>query len=275
MALTPHKILVIINEVEKIKPLLHKAVSLCREHHSLMEILFVHENAPFSLPEYFHHEVNILDQEAVKKEITHTLAALDYNEKVALFVEEEDTLHRVQALCEHQKDLFLLSFYHEKISLELSRALSFPNLVIKTESKDYTDILYIVDMNEDNQSSITSVQALFPQGKVRLLFEHSYFIENYVFDTDFSGMSIGTGMEGSIDQEILDKQKETFKKLKAQTGLEGDFVEAYEEDLLTYVKNKDADLVILHSQNNAFLLEDTLSSELVSSLSSDILVLKD
>lgn len=274
MSTTPKHILVVINEVDKITFLLQKAVKMSQTYNALLEILFVHENTLFALPEYFSHDADSINKEIIKQEIVDTLSSLEYTQNYALFVEEEDTVHRVQVLSEHHTDLFLLSSYYDSITHKMIHTVPFPVLILKKDSTTYTKILYIVDLNDDNKERIKYIQTLFPQSQIHLLFEHSYFVENYVFNTDFMGMTIDPGMDVSINKEIIDKQKETFSTLKKETGLDGDFIEEMDENLADYINHKNADMVVLHSQDDAFFDEQTFSSHLLNTIDTNLFVMR-
>jgi hypothetical protein len=274
MSTIPKHILVVINEVDKITPILQEAVKMSQEFTALLEILFVHEDTLFSLPEYFSRDSHTINKDTIKKEISNTLTSLSYTENYALFVEEEDTVHRVQVLCEHHKDLFLLSSFTHGLSQKMIKVVPFPILFIKQNITAYTKILYIVDLHDNNKKQIKYIQTLFPQAKIELLFEHSYFVENYVFNTDFMGMTIDPGMDISINKEIIDQQKKRFDTLKKETGLDGYFVEEMDENLTEYINQKNAEMVVLSIDDDAFLDNETLSSHVLNSVHNNLCILR-
>ncbi len=96
------KVLAVINEIEALEGILQKAIVLCQEEGSLLEVLFVHEERYFELPDFFHlkgaPEKGTLDEVKLKKEIEERLEALGYKEDAAVLVKADDTVDRVLEL---------------------------------------------------------------------------------------------------------------------------------------------------------------------------------
>jgi hypothetical protein len=143
---------------------------------------------------------------------------------------------------------------------------------MKSEVKTYKQILFPVDLNENNAEYIHYVKTLFPSANITLLYEPAYMVENYIFDTDFVIMPLDTTVDLRLDQEMLEEQKERFEALKKETGLKGELVDEFDSDLIAYINTKNADLLVIHSENENFLFDDTLSKKLMESVQTDLFI---
>jgi len=267
------KVLVVIQEADKIEPLLQEAVRLCNTHSSVMEILFVHESPLFELPDYFKHTQTAgLDKKRVETEIESMLSSLGNTSSYAVFIEESDTVDRVAALCKGEAQTCIVSFYYEEITEKLAKEVSSPLLVMKSGPKTYTHILFPVDLNEKNVEYIHYIQTLFPKANITLLYEPSYIVENYIFDTDLALMPLDSTVDFQLDQEMLKEQKEKFEALKRETGLKGELVDEFDTDLVEYINTQNTDLLVIHSENENFLFDDTLSKKLIGSIDADLFI---
>ncbi len=267
------KILVVINEAEAIEKLLRKAAELQRTNNAVLEILFVHENRLFDIPDYFRtSETGGLDKKSIKAEIEKVLSSLETASPYAVFIEESDTVDRVAAMIGKDTHTLILSAFREEITAKLAKKVSTAMLVLKSDIPEYRHILFPVDMNENNERYIQSVQTLFPSASIKLLFEPSYVTENYIFDEDFVALPLDPAVDIEFDQEMLETQKEAFEALKKRTGLSGEIVNELDADIVAYINRQKADLVVLHSENENFLFDDTLSKDLLTSIKTDLFI---
>ncbi|KYJ85786.1 hypothetical protein [Sulfurovum riftiae] len=267
------KVLVVIQETDKIESLLRQAIRLCEGHAAVMEILYIHQSPLFELPDYFKRsETEGLDSERVEKEIETTLERLGNTSSYAIFIKESETVDQVLALDKGEGQTCIISFYHEEITPVLARKVSSPLLVMKSEPKMYEQILFPVDLNENNAAFIRDMKTLFPSASIKLLYEPSYIVENYIFDTDFAALPLDPAVDMELDQEMYEEQKEEFEALKKETGLPGELVNEFDMDFIEYINTQQADLLVLHSENANFLFEDTISKELLSAIKTDLFI---
>ncbi len=267
------KILVVINETERITPLLQKAIKINDTHKAVLEILFVHETTLFSIPSYFKPDGSKnIDKDRIKEEIETSLTALGNTAAYIIFVEESDTADRINALNTEVQHSCILSFFNDTLSAELAKKVSSPLLIMKAETSEYRQVIFPVDLNENNIAFIQDIKTLFPDVQTKLLFEPSFVAENYIFDTDLTMLPLDSTVDPTLELKMLQQQKEAFEELKKRTGLSGEIIDETETDIVTYINTQKPDLVVLHSQNENFLFDDTLSKELFSSINADLLI---
>ncbi len=267
------KVLVLIQKKDEIEILLKKAITISKSNSAVLEILFVHEDSLFALPDYFKDDgTQKLDKKCVKAEIEKTLSTLDNRSSYVIFVEESDTVDHVLTLNKEEEKTCIISFYHDKTTVKLAKKVSSPLLVMKSEAKTYTHILFPVDLNENNAAFIHYIKTLFPSATITLLYEPYYITENYIFDTDLTVIPLDSGADIELEQEMLEEQKKEFETLKKETGLSGELVDEFDTDLVDYINTRNADLLILHSENENFLFDDTLSKKLLSSVHTDLFI---
>jgi len=268
------KVLVVIQEADKIGQLLKESIDLCKTNSTVMEILFVHESPMFELPDYFKRsQTESLDKTRLEREIETMLSTLGNTSSYAIFIEDSDMIDQVVAKDRGKTETCIVSFYHEETTVKLADKVSSPLLVMKSETKTYKHILFPVDLNEKNADYIHYIKALFPSADITLLYEPSYLIENYIFDTDFTILPLDYTVDLQLDQEMLEEQKEKFEALKRETGLKGELVDEFDSDFIEYINAKNADLLVIHSENKNFLFDDTLSKKLISSVQTDLFIL--
>ena len=269
------KIMVIINDTEKIDTLLKEAIALSGNSNILLEILFVHESPLFSLPDYFRkNNTDTLHKEHVKEKIEDVLSTVGYEGDHVVFVEESDTVDRAAALEKENPDTFCISFFHEKITAKLASKLTSPLLILKNDFKKYTHLLLPVNLDENNIDLIERLETFFPDAKIELVFEETFFMENYIDESDFALLPLDSTPSFDIDVEIARGEKQKFEALKEETGLPGDFIDDMDESLTDYIASHPSDLLVLHSENDNFLSDETISLSLISSVQKDLLILR-
>ncbi len=96
------KIVAVLNNIEALDIVLKKAVSLSEEKKTILEVLFVHEEKIFGLPDFFRFkevpEKDVADKDKITKEIESKLIALGSKEKHIVLVQIDDTVDRVLEL---------------------------------------------------------------------------------------------------------------------------------------------------------------------------------
>ncbi len=97
-----NKVLAVLNDIEALDIVLKKAVSLSEEKKAILEVLFVHEEKIFELPDFFRFketpEKDIADKDKIKKEIENKLTTLGSKQKHIVLVKIDDTVDRVLEL---------------------------------------------------------------------------------------------------------------------------------------------------------------------------------
>ena len=80
-----NKVLAVLNDIEALDTVLKRAVSLSEEKKAILEVLFVHEEKIFGLPDFFRFketsEKDVADNDKIKKEIENKLTTPKINAK--------------------------------------------------------------------------------------------------------------------------------------------------------------------------------------------------
>ena len=78
------KIIAVLNDFETADAVLSRAVMLSKEQDASLEIIFVHEESFFKLPDFFRFKESppeeIVDKEKIRKEVTDKSAAFGVTE---------------------------------------------------------------------------------------------------------------------------------------------------------------------------------------------------
>ena len=264
------KIIAVLNHFDQSDLVLGRAVRLAKEQNAPLEVLFVYETPLFSLPDFFIRleakEKETIDKAKIKQEIEERVRALGYNEAYAIFIFIDDTADRVAAHTHNETETLVVSAYQRTISEELAQTCRSPLLVLKGDQKEEKVISLPVELNDYTEKCIEVAQTLFPESSIRLIYDNHYL----------------------ADKEDNEAQKEAFEKLKAKTGLEGDYIEefvwneadfgedfdAMEKHLLDRIEKNDSDLTIFCSSDGEFLYSEGVSLSLLHKVSGDILIFR-
>ena len=274
-------ILVVINDLEKTKSILKKALQISNKQEADLQILYVYEAPLFSLPDYFRFkEVSDerVDVAQVEEHIVSTLVELGSKVKPLVYIRIDDTLSHIERLTKHDPhNILLVLEYDQTLSTKIVSHAKSPLLVVKREQSDYEKIIVPVDLSETTEPTIMYAQKLFASSKISLLHEHRFLIDPAVTDVDFLSMPVDNSYEIALDETIQKSQKENFENLKKSMGLEGTFLEQYsslEDDLEKHIKQGGYDLCVLGFDDREFFLEASVTLTLLKQLHIDILVFK-
>jgi len=264
------KIIAVLNNFEKADKILEKATTVASEQSAVLEIVYIHEKPLFDVPDYFQSKQsatdNIIDKQKVKEEIKERLLKLGIVESYAILVFVDDTADRVLTQTKGQSQALVVTAYHDKITEKLLKKCDVSFLVIKGDTQNYERIVMPVDLSENSLPCITLAKTLFPQSKIRLLYDNYYILL----------------------KKVKEKQEETFENLKKETNLEGDYIEeqimnevdfvnelyAVEKHLAACIKTRSFDLTILYSHHRDFAFSDSISFAMLEILQTDILLLR-
>jgi nucleotide-binding universal stress UspA family protein len=274
------KIIAVLNDFQKADDLLQKAVTLTKEHNAILEILYVHEEPLFDIPDYFRLDnsikENIIDKEKITQEIKNRVKKLGLEKDCAVLAFVDDTVDRVLTQTDDDTDTLIITPYHEKITQKLVKKSHLPVIVVKNSINEYKRIVLPVDLSDSSRNCIDLANKIFPHAQKRLLHDYRYVLDTAIMDVDYLGMpTTDPIMNTQINQELKQAQLESFEVLKKETGLEGDFIEetlSIEEDLAQYINISHFDLTVLCSHKKHFLLSNSLSFSLLETLENDILI---
>lgn len=271
------KIVAVINDLKMIDTLLTRALTLSKRQDARLEIIYVHEEELFDLPEYFRlkelPQDEPVDQPKVRKEITSRLMALGGDEETPILVFIDDTVDHVMRELEEVTDAMIVMTYHEKTAKALIKKSHLPVLMIKNDITDeYMNIALPVDLSPVSKKSIALAKQLFPTGDIILLHDYrAVYLEEFM---DPDGMTTI-----DLDLELSDLQKaetkSAFEALQHEVGCEGRFLTvraSIQEDIFDFVHDVGNDLIVLGSNNADSLFFESVSFDLMEKLAIDVLV---
>lgn len=274
------KIIVVLNDFEKVDDVLKKAVMLGKKHDTFLEILYVHESPLFDLPDYFcakeNLNNNLIDKEKVKKEINERILKLGFTKNYAILVFDDDTIDRVITQTSKDTNSLILMAYHKKISLELAEKSNLPLLIVKNSVINYKKILLPVDLGENMYKCINFANTIFPDTQKKLVYDYLFVCNPTILDdTNFLISAPNPILNREINEELRKNQLHEFEVLKKETGFEGDFIEgliSLEDDLSKYININNFDLTILCSNREHFLFFNSRCFSLLETITTDILI---
>jgi len=277
---TIEKVIAILNDFDMADKVLEKALTLSSQQKAVLEVLYVHEEPLFDVPDYFRREHSgedgLIDKGKIKKEIENRIAKFENDCNCAIFVFIDDTVSRFERLTKEDANLFVVTAYHDKITHTLVQKTLFPILVVKNAVQVYEKIVLPVDLTDTSHVCIDIAETLYPHTDKRLLYDYRYVVDTEVMDVDYLGMPTAAPMINmQINEAFKESQLEAFKVLKNETGLKGDFIEeslSVEDDLLAFITSHDFDLTVLCAGEKHFLASDSLSYSLLERLLSDVLI---
>jgi len=120
-----NKVLAVLNDIEALDTVLTRAVSLSEEKKAILEVLFVHEEKIFGLPDFFRFketsEKDIADNDKIKKEIENKLTTLGSKQKHIILVKIDDTVDRVLELTKGDESITVVIQNHDVITKKLTQ----------------------------------------------------------------------------------------------------------------------------------------------------------
>jgi len=120
-----NKVLAVLNDIEALDIVLKRAVSLSEEKKAILEVLFVHEEKIFGLPDFFRFketpEKDVADKDKIKKEIESKLTALGSKQEHIVLVKIDDTVNRVLELTKDDESITVVVQNHDVITKKLTQ----------------------------------------------------------------------------------------------------------------------------------------------------------
>jgi hypothetical protein len=120
-----NKVLAVLNDMDALDIVLKKAVSLSEEKKAILEVLFVHEEKIFGLPDFFRFketpEKDVADKDKIKKEIESKLTTLGSKQEHVVLVKIDDTVNRVLELTKGDKSVTIVVQNHDVITKKLTQ----------------------------------------------------------------------------------------------------------------------------------------------------------
>ena len=275
------RVVVILNEIEKIDNLLEKAVAFSTQHQTTLEVLFVHEEPLFKLPDYFLSDEKIsketIDKKKIKKSIQEKLNSLNPHKSVSILILVDDTLDQVLEYGKENKDILFITAYHEELNSKLLHKSPYSFWIVKNEIKSYRKILLPIDLNAKSVEVIKATEHIFPTVPLEMVHDYRFTLDMTLIEDDHLRITpIVSSMDIEISQERKERQRELFETYKRDFNLTGDFLEeneGLEEDLVEYINQSQAELIVMYPEEIELFLSSNLITKLLHRVSKDFLVL--
>jgi len=272
------KTVVVLNTLDNMTNALQKGVNFSKQHNSVLEVLFVHEEPLFELPDIFtlNRENNSLDKESIKKEITKQLLELNPNEKYAIFVYIDDTLNRLESIAKEPKETVVITPYQKEITPTLIEETSYAFWVLKEPKESYNKILLPTDLKEPTMKAINYALHLFKQSKLFLVHDHRYLVDTLVVQADYLNVTpLTSPITVELNEEVKEAHQKEFENYLKEFGIEGEFIEAngeVDEDLIAYSRKHQFDLLFMYRNDEELFSSSSLILSLMEELEVDFFV---
>jgi len=272
------KTIVLLNTTDNIKNALKKGIEFSKQHNTILEVLFVHEEPLFELPDIFtlKREENSLDKESIKKEINSQLLELSPNEKYAIFVYVDDTLHRLETIAKEPKETLVITSYHKEITPTLIEETSYAFWVLKESKESYNKILLPTDLKEPTMKAINYALHIFKESRLFLVHDHRYLVDTLAIQADYLNVApLTSPITIELNEEIKEAHKKEFENYLKEFGIEGEFIEAngeVDEDLIEYTKKNGFDLLFMYRNDEEMFSSSVLILRLMEKLKVDFFI---
>jgi len=274
------RVVVLLNDLENIKNLLHKATEFAEEHQSTLEILYVQEEALFDIPDYFLSENKIanerLDKKRIQTKIQEHLSNLGIYEKHAILIYEDDTVDQVLHYAKEQKDILFITTYHEVLSETLLEKTPYSFWIVKNNIHPYQHIAIPLDFTEEGKKVLKSTQHIFPKTDITMIHDYRYLLDSLTIQVDYLNIVPVFTPEIIKFNEVLKKeQKKKFENYKKEFNVKGKCFEgesALDQDLKEYISKRDFNLTVMYHQDTELFLSPSLIVELLKEVSTDFFI---
>jgi hypothetical protein len=273
---------VVLNEIENIDNLLEKAVVFSNQHKTTLEVLFIHEEPLFQLPNIFLSDKKISEERVNKKEIKEKieqkLNALKITQTVSILLLIDDTFDHVREYGKNNKEILFIMPYHEELNRKLLHKSPYSFWIIKNEIQSYKEILLPIDMNNTSVEVIRLTQHTFPLVQLSIVHDYRFtFLDNSLIEDNHIKITpIVSSMDIEMNKKQKERQKELFERYKRELNLKGDFLEenrGLEEDLVEYIEKSEAELIVMYPEEIELFLSSRLIIKLLHRVPKDFLVL--
>jgi len=275
------RVVVVLNDIENIDNLLERAVAFSNQHQTTLEVLFVHEEPLFQLPDYFLSDKKIsedrVDKKRIKDTIQEKLNGLNFNKTVSILVLIDDTLDHIIEYGKDNQDILFIMAYHEVLNSKLLHKSPYSFLIVKDEQKNYSNILLPIDLNEKSIEVIKATQHIFPLAQLKVVHDYRFTLDTSLIEDNHLRIApIVSSVDIEINREEKKRQLELFNNYKNDFDLTGDFLEenkGLEEDLVEYIELNQAELIVMYPEDIELFLSSNLIIKLLHRIPKDFLVL--
>jgi hypothetical protein len=271
---------VLLNDFESIDNLLKKAIDFSTKHQTTLEVLYVHEEPLFDLPDYFLSKDKIvnegLDKEKIKAKIKEHLISLKQNDEHAILVYIDDTVDQVLHYAKDQKDILFITAYHEKISEHLLEKTPYSFWIVKNKSDLYNKIVLPIDFTDHAKKVLQISKHIFSENSMMMVHDYRYLVDPLTMPIDYLDVSPMISADVvNVNETLKREQKKIFEAYKKEFDIEGECIEeegSLDQDLIDYISKGEFDLVIMYHQDDELFLSPSLIVTLLKSLSTDFFI---
>jgi len=272
-----NRVLALINRADDIDRVLKKAVWFSKRYDLVLEVLYVHEESLFDLPDFFKPEFikdEKFDEEYVKDEIKRSLKSIPYEKDVAVFVRVNDTISQTLDLTD-EENLVIHGFVKD-LSSKLAKKLNIPLLIIKSDTQEYSKILMPVDLSEDSKECVNGAKDFFEGAKIRIVYDYRYPYEMMIPDVNFMDIPVYDPIfDKELNEELKKSEYERYYKFLEETRVDGDFIEggmSIDEDLIEYASKRDFDLLYICNIADSEFEDRSLAVSLIENIKFDTFI---
>jgi len=273
------RVVVLINDIEKIDDVLKKGVEFANQHKKKLEVLFVHEKPTFSLPDYFFSshptQKTKLNKNIIENKIQKHIHLLDSSIEHVVFILEGNTLETVLNHAKGSKNILFISSYEKKLTQKLLEKTPYSYLIFKNSSFIHHNILMPIELDEGVKEDIRLTKDIFPKSSISIVHDYRYRIPTVEEDGSMLIVPVVSHLDKELHQGAREKQRGIFEDYKKEFNLQGDFIEekkGLNRDLLNYIENQNTDLIVIHHQEEQMFVP-SVTFNLLDAVSSDFLVL--
>jgi hypothetical protein len=271
---------VLLNDFEIIDNLLEKAINFATKHQTTLEVLYVHEESLFDIPDYFLSDDKIangvLDKEKIKEKISKYLLLHNQNDNHVILVYEDDTINQVLHYAKEQKDILFITAYHTDISENLIKKTPYTFWIIKNNKKAYDKIIIPIDFTDKGKEVLQVSKHIFTENSINIVHDYRYLIDTFSVPIDYLDISpIISPDIIELNEKLKQEKEEQFKLYKKEFNVEGECIDedlALDKDLIDYISKSDFDLVVMYHQEHELFLSPSLIIVLLKALSIDFFV---
>ncbi len=257
------RILAVVAQMQECAKTLPVVAKLAKKHEAGVTLLYVHEEKLFELPVY---EGERLDLEGIRAAMKREAAKAGL-EDAALLVYANDLVDRAVLEAQREEDAMIVTAYRKEDAHKLAFKCGRPLLVLKEAKGEYTKAVVSIDSVAETERCLDFLQAALPQTKLHLYQDFQYFSQP-IADPFVDPMiePYDMSIETMESNEMIQARKEAFYTLCETRKLEGTFLmgdKGIEEDVVAFLKEQGADLLVFDLLDDATLLamalEDTLA----------------
>ena len=272
------RVIVLLNQEEQMDRLLKRGVEFSQQHNTTLEVLYVHEEPIFDIPDYFLSDEKIhkgqVDTQKIKKEIQKRIKEIDTTKEHAVLVYIDDTVDRVLTYTKDDNHILIISNYHEDITPKLIMKSSCGYWINKGDREEYNNIVLPIELKDESRKSIAIAKHIFPKSKLNLVYDYRFLFDILEVQEDYLNIA-PTGVDYESYEEIKEINEKEFEDFVKEFKVEGYFMEGeglLHEDLIQYIKKNSFDLTFFYHNIEELFFSPVITVKLLEALETDFFI---